>query len=66
MYITCLSAKEYFNDIILSGRIDNNTIFIRLMDIEHYILIAKLPGMSDEKFEEFLDDNLDKDKFRYA
>lgn len=57
-------GTEYGDDIILSGRKDNQTIFIRLQNIEHFVYIAKLPNMTNKEFEDFLDENL-PDKMVY-
>jgi len=64
MEITCLLGIEYGDDIILSGRKNNKTIFVRLTDIEHFVYIAKLPGYTTKKFEDFLIENL-PDSFRF-
>lgn len=56
--ITFLFGTEYGEDIILSGRYNNKTVFLRITNIEHYILIGKIPGMTDQEFYNFLNTEL--------
>lgn len=46
--ITFLFGKEYNDDVILSGRHNGKTVYLRIMHIDYSIYIAKIPGMTEE------------------
>ena len=47
-------AAEHGDDIILSSKLNDKTIFIRLQNIHYWTLVAKVPGMTERAFENFL------------
>ena len=46
--ITFLFGKEYNDEVILSGRHNGKTVYLRIMHIDYSIYIAKVPGMTEE------------------